>query len=579
MISADQKIISDCLNNKFGEQVPDINSVDLNLVVEHIPLCNNKLNLDFVSENEVSDIIKKLPVKNSVSWDGISTKVLKNISQYIIQPLSCMINQSFQEGKFPENLKLSVITPLFKKEDKKNPSNYRPISITSSISKIFEKAFLSQLEKHLEKNKILSDTQHGFRKGKSTVTALFDLVTEVYGCLENKEKINLILYDFSNAFGCLVPQLLLKKLEKYGLQNQALAWINTFLTNRTQIVKLKSLDSKNNEIITKSDVAKCSMGVPQGTILGPVGFSVYDNDFSLKVVIACLYLFADDSSVVVRAKTYSELNSKTEIANQNVVDFSKDNFLRLNAKKTNMLHIHTAQTKHIENNNIKIDDEEVSLAKVGKLLGVKITDTFSWKTHCVDVASKLRSTAYRFSMLRANLTLDALKKVYFADVQSHILYTIIIWGGSPHMKEIFIAQKKCIRAMAGKKYWRGLEALDSCKPLFEEYKILTVYSLYILESAKFVKKYPDKFTKNSDHPDISVRVTRNTTFKENDLFVKTCSNSSHVQDPLVMLSRIWNHLPQNIKEIESFVLFKNTLKRLLLQHMFYDMHEFFSCKF
>jgi hypothetical protein len=166
-----------------------------------------------------------LPAKNSTSWDGISTKVLKQISLYISQPLSCLINQSFQEGKFPDNSKLSIITPLYKKEERDNPANYRPIAITSPISKILEKAFLAQLSKHLDKHNLLSEQQHGFRKGKSTVTALFDLVTEIYSNLENRNKINLILYDFSNAFGCLVPKLLINKLKRYGLQGQALEWI------------------------------------------------------------------------------------------------------------------------------------------------------------------------------------------------------------------------------------------------------------------------------------------------------------------------------------------------------------------
>jgi hypothetical protein len=577
-VITDPKAISNCLNTNFVEPLPEIN-VDLNSVVEHIPLCDDKIVLDFVSEIEVLEIIKNLPAKNSVSWDGISTKVLKKITNYIIQPLACIINQSFQEGKFPEILKLSLVTPVFKKGERENPDNYRPISITSPISKILEKAFLARLEKHFDKNKILTDNQHGFKKGKSTVTALFDLVTEVYDCLENKEKINLILYDFSNAFGCLLPELLLKKLEKYGLNDQALSWVNTFLTDRTQIVQIKSFDSDNNEVITKSDASHCSMGVPQGTNLGPVGFSVYDNDFPLKVVLACLYLYADDSSVVVKAKNHPELNLKTEIANQNVIDFASDNFLRLNAQKTNLLHIHTAQTKHVEQSHIRINEQDISFTNVGKLLGVKITDTFNWKTHCDDVASKLKSTAYRFSMLRANLNFPALRTVYFADVQSHILYTIVIWGGSPHMQQIFLAQKRCIRAMAGKRYWRGPDALDSCKPLFKEFKILTVFSLYILESAKFVKKYPEKFTKNSDHPDAPIHVTRNSTYNENDLFVAHCRNTNLVQNPLIMLARIWNHLPHKLKVIEDVKLFTYKLKILLLEKMFYDMHEYFSCNF
>ena len=575
---SNQKDISNYLNKKFVEPLPDISNNTLDLVIEHIPKCNKKLRLVFMSEYEVLEIIKNLPSKNSVSWDGISTKVVKQIANFILKPQQCIINQSFREGKFPRNLLLSLVTPSFKKGEREDASNYRPIAMTSPFSKILEKAFLSRLENHLVENNILTDQQHGFTKGKSTVTALFEVVSEIYNCLENKEKVNLILYDFSNAFGCLVPQLLLKKLERYGVCDEALSWVSTFLIGRTQIVQLKSLDSDNNEIITKSEVADCSMGVPQGTVLGPVGFTVYDNDFPLKIILACLYLYADDSSVVVRAKNYPELNTKTEIANQNVMDFAKSNFLRLNAKKTNLLHIHTAQTKSVVNPHITVNEEEVSVSQVGKILGVTITDTFNWKAHCEEVASKLRSTAYRFSMLRATLTLPSIKLVYFAHVQSHILYTIIIWGGSPHLEQIFIAQKRCVRAMAGKRYWRGPAALDSCKPLFREFKILTVYCLYILESAKFVRKYPEKFSKNTDHPH-TFRQTRNTTHKENDLFVQTCRNTSFVQNPLVMMARIWNHLPDSIKTIENDKLLSKKLKILLLKYAFYDMHEFFSCKF
>jgi hypothetical protein len=105
--------------------------------------------------------------------------------------------------------------------------------------------------------------------------------------------------------------------------------------------------------------------------------------------------------------------------------------------------------------------------------------------------------------------------------------------------------------MAGTKYWRGPAALDSCKPLFQELKILTVYSLYILEAAKLVKQYPQKFSKNSEHPDANISVTRNLTYNENDLYVKACRNQNFVQNPLIMLARIWNHLPETIKSVED----------------------------
>ena len=118
-------------------------------------------------------------------------------------------------------------------------------------------------------------------------------------------------------------------------------------------------------------------------------------------------------------------------------------------------------------------------------------------------------------------------------------------------------------------------------PYFSHRKIKRAsnHSLYILEAAKFVKKYPEKFSKNSEHPDANIRVTRNLTCNENDLFVKPCRNLNFVQNPLIMLARIWNHLTETIKSIEDTKLFVKKLKVILFNYMFYDMHEFFSCKF
>jgi hypothetical protein len=145
------------------------------------------------------------------------------------------------------------------------------------------------------------------------------------------------------------------------------------------------------------------------------------------------------------------------------------------------------------------------------------------------------------------------------------------------MQQIFVAQKRCLRAMAGKRYWRAPEALDSCKPLFKKFKILnmSIHSIFW----KVPEKYPENFTKNIDHPDACMHVTRNTKCNENDLFVAPCRNTNFVQNPLNMFARIWNQLPEKLKAIENVKLFTKILRLLLLNEMFYDMQEFFSCKF
>jgi hypothetical protein len=136
----------------------------------------------------------------------------------------------------------------------------------------------------LSVNNILIPEQHGFLKGKSTVTALFDFVSEVYGALEAKEKVNVILYDFSNAFGTIYPPLLIKKLQNYGLGGPSLRWLESFLTNREQYVELRELDKNNFEKFVASDILLSNMGVPQGTVLGPSSFLVYLNDMPYALI-------------------------------------------------------------------------------------------------------------------------------------------------------------------------------------------------------------------------------------------------------------------------------------------------------
>jgi Reverse transcriptase (RNA-dependent DNA polymerase) len=268
----------------------------------------NPLDLTFTlcnaNEVEIVDIITKFQAKNSSSWDGISTRVLKQIALFIAAPLCHLVNESFSQGSFPDNLKTSVITPLFKKGDKCDPNNYRPIAMSSPISKVIEKAFLNRLEQYFESNNLLTSQQHGFRKKKSTVTALFDLVTEIYDSVENREKVNVILYDFKNAFGCLVPDILISKLKKYGLDDASLSWIKSFLVDRKQYVQLKTFDENNVQQVLQSETLSSSMGVPQGTTLGPFGWNSYRNDFPLYILLAILIILADDSTAIVKGKSY-----------------------------------------------------------------------------------------------------------------------------------------------------------------------------------------------------------------------------------------------------------------------------------
>jgi hypothetical protein len=576
----DKERIVNILNEKFIEDVPVAISDDYSYLNLHADN-NGAFELQTCTVEEILEIIKKLPSKTAAGWDGISVKVIKKISPLIANPLTHLVNCSFLEGIFPQNMKIAKINPLYKKGDKDDCNNYRPIAITSQISKVFEKAFLNRLQSYFSENNLLSEQQHGFRKRKSTLTALFDFITPIYESMENRERINVILYDFSNAFGSLYPQLLIRKLKYYGLCDISLSWLTSFLLNRKQYVQLKYVDDNNVHKDISSEMLTSNMGVPQGSVLGPFGFSAYTNDISLAVIIAILILFADDTTAVITGKTNEEANEKTSIVNSNIVRFADENLLKLNGSKTKILQMHTHQTRNIVEPNIFVKGSQVDVCTSGKLLGLVVNNNMSWSEHCDKVANKLRSLTFLFTILREKITEQMLKVVYYAYINSHILYSLVIWGGSSHTKKVFLAQKRVIRSMSGLRYWRSNAALDSCKPLFKKYNILTVYSLYILECMKFVKKFPDKFLRQLDVENAKVHETRSKKKKicENDLYVSTCSLDLSAENPNVMIPRIFNALPVHIKMIDDDKDFLAAVHKIVLHYQYYDMNEFFMCDF
>jgi hypothetical protein len=344
-------------------------------------------------------------------------------------------------------MKKNKIIPIYKKGDKHDASNYRPIAITSALSKVYEKVFLTRLEHHLSNNNILIPEQHGFLKGKSTVTALFDFVTEVYGALEAKDKINVILYDFSNAFGTIYPPLLIKKLQ-YGLNGVALSWLESFLSNREQYVELREVDEQNFEKFITSQVLLSNMGVPQGTILPPLlfptSFLVYLNDIKLVVMLAFLLFFADDSNAILRGKTHQDVNVKTESVTNKFIEFSETDHLKINANKTKVLQMHTYQTRNLVPPQIQINNVDVDIAVNGKLLGVQITDTMNWNEQCEKVANKLRSVTHLFTIF---ITI-ATGQNFGAD-SPDICAGALGWGWEQIEKNPQSTNRPCYRAQPG----------------------------------------------------------------------------------------------------------------------------------
>lgn len=199
----------------------------------------------------------------STDWNDIDMSNVKNVIEEIAEPLTFICNLSFKTGTFPQKMKIAKVIPLYKTGDKHNFTNYRPVSLLSQFSKILEKLFSERLVQFVDKNNILSDSQYGFRSERSTSLALIELTEQITKCIDSKQCAAGVFLDLKKAFDTIDHNILIDKLQKYGVRGTVCDWVKSYLQYRNQFVQIERNKSSFMEI-------KC--GVPQGSVLGPILF-------------------------------------------------------------------------------------------------------------------------------------------------------------------------------------------------------------------------------------------------------------------------------------------------------------------
>ena len=237
-----------------------------------------------IAEAGVTSLLRKLNPKKACGADKIPATFLKNCAEEISPILTVIIQKSLDSKQVPSDWKKAVVSPVFKKGDKSNPENYRPISLTSICCKISEHVIVSETMKHLDKHHILHDSQHGFRKRKSCESQLLITSHDLASILNRHSQADVAVLDFSKAFDKVPHQPLLEKLRHCNLHEDVIGWISSFLTGRTQNVVVDGFSSKESPVLS---------GVPQGSVLGPVLFLIFINDIA-DSLSSTIRLFADD---------------------------------------------------------------------------------------------------------------------------------------------------------------------------------------------------------------------------------------------------------------------------------------------
>ena len=282
----------------------------------------NSFILTPVSEQFVNVELGQINIHKSTGFDEIPARFIRDASSEIKGVVTHLINLSICKNKFPDELKYAKVKPLYKKNNKTEVENYRPISILSVFSKILEKTVHVQFNQYLQNNKILYSHQSGFRKGHSTDTCLIDLTDYVHKSISEGDFVGMVLLDLQKAFDTVDHAILCEKLKLMGVG--CVDWFKSYLENRKQMVTI-------NNISSSPGIVTC--GVPQGSILGPLLFLCYINDMSLSVNCR-LYLYADDSALLVRGKNPNLIAQSLSKNLESCKDWLNDNKLSLHLGKT-----------------------------------------------------------------------------------------------------------------------------------------------------------------------------------------------------------------------------------------------------
>lgn len=429
--------MAEALNSYFSSvfQEEDKNSVPL--ATDRKP--TKKCPRIFFRPSAVKKVIQSLKTKTAPGPDGVTVGLLKGLGESVSLPLSLIFNKSMYTGEIPVDWRRANVTPIFKKGSKKEPSNYRPVSLTSIPGKIMERLLKENMMEHLSSNRLIKKSQHGFLPRKSCTTNLLQFLEKATSILDGGGNMDVIYLDFSKAFDLVPRERLLSKLRAHGFEEKIVRWIDSWLTGRKQRVVLNGHASSWRDVIS---------GVPQGSILGPILFVIFIDDLeeNIRKQLDLIVKFADDTKIGHRSDTPEDCQLLQEALDV-LTGWSNDWGMKFNTDKCHVLHLGRTNRQHV----YKMNGTNLAVTSCERDIGVLISSNLKVHEQCEKAARTamtalgqiLRGFTYKDRQILPNLF-----KQY---VRPHLEFSVPAW--SPQQKgdqdTLEAVQRKMVRSVTG----------------------------------------------------------------------------------------------------------------------------------
>ena len=497
-----------------------------------------------VEMKDIEKLFRNIDTSKATGFDLIPSKILKLSANNIVYPVTCLINEMFCTSDFPDMLKCAEIGPVHKKDSLLDKVNYRPLSVLTSLSKLFEKAINHQLQ--LAGNYIFCESLSAYRQNHSTQHVMIQLIENVKKHLDMKQASGSVLMDLSKAFDCLNHDLTIAKLYAYNFNRDALKLITSYLRNRKQRVKIGN---------TRSEWQIIKKGVPQGSVVGPTIFNYFINDLFMFEDDFKIANYADDNSIYATAPSRILLLDKLSKATCIAIKWFTSNSLQANPQKFQFI----VFGKKVRDEKLMISENvHIECSKIVKLLGVSLDQELNFNAHVKIVCRKAAWQLTALGRISKYLSQEARMTIFRTFIASNLEYCKSIWHfcSKADTRKIEKIQERGLRIVfqdtsSGYEYLldkSGLKTQEESRLqsiLIEVYKALNGLSpLYVSNLFKEKHSNYDLVRKNQ----LTLVHHRTKAYG-----LQTFSHQG---------ARMWNALPNSFKDIEQITVFKNSIKKV-----------------